>query len=136
MSVITTPIETLHLKSTLRLLPRAVYRSQRIQVFPPNIFSNTSLSSPLRIDPISQGLFILLSSISGVYACWVPAKFTLSSLMVFFNLLYTQLADRGIYGVDMHLIISRRWVWILELIHSRCALWDLSFSILCYVGFE
>jgi len=63
MSVITTPIETLHLKSTLRLLPRAVYRSQRIQVFPPNIFSNTSLSSPLRIDPISQGLFILLSSI-------------------------------------------------------------------------
>ncbi|KAG7546524.1 Bile acid:sodium symporter/arsenical resistance protein Acr3 [Arabidopsis suecica] len=56
MSVITTSIETLHLKSTLRLLPRAVYRSQRIQVFPPNTFSSSSLSSPLRIDPISQGI--------------------------------------------------------------------------------
>ncbi|KAG7541837.1 Bile acid:sodium symporter/arsenical resistance protein Acr3 [Arabidopsis thaliana x Arabidopsis arenosa] len=56
MSVITTSIETLHLKSTLRLLPRAVYRSQRIQVFPPNTFSSFSLSSPLRIDPISQGI--------------------------------------------------------------------------------
>ncbi|VVB12017.1 unnamed protein product [Arabis nemorensis] len=56
MSVIS-PIETLHLKSTLRLLPRCLSRSQRIQVFPPNnIFSNSSLSSPIRIDPISQGV--------------------------------------------------------------------------------
>ncbi|CAA7057571.1 unnamed protein product [Microthlaspi erraticum] len=57
MSVIT-PIETLHLKSTIRLLPRGlphVYRSQRIQFFPINTFSNSSLPSPLRIHPISLG---------------------------------------------------------------------------------
>ncbi|XP_010433982.1 PREDICTED: probable sodium/metabolite cotransporter BASS6, chloroplastic [Camelina sativa] len=53
------PIETvLHVKPTFRLLPRAVYhRSQQIQVFPPinNTFTNSSsLSSPLRIKPVSQ----------------------------------------------------------------------------------
>ncbi|EOA15531.1 hypothetical protein CARUB_v10004948mg [Capsella rubella] len=54
MSVIN-PIGTLHVKPTLGLLPRAVYhRSQQIQVFPPNTFTNSSLSSSLRIEPISQ----------------------------------------------------------------------------------
>ncbi|KAL1201660.1 putative sodium/metabolite cotransporter BASS6 [Cardamine amara subsp. amara] len=58
MSEITTPIETLYLKSTLGRLSRAfpvVHRSQRIHVFPRNTLSTSSLSSPLSIDPVSQG---------------------------------------------------------------------------------
>uniref|UniRef100_A0A1J3DRN9 Putative sodium/metabolite cotransporter BASS6, chloroplastic n=1 Tax=Noccaea caerulescens TaxID=107243 RepID=A0A1J3DRN9_NOCCA len=55
MSVIS-PIETLHLKSTTLdfRFPR-VSRSQRIQLFPINTFSTSSLTSPLRIDSISLG---------------------------------------------------------------------------------
>lgn len=59
MNVITTPKETLHLKSKLRLLPRAStapYRSQRVQLLPLNALSNSSLTSPARIVSLSQGL--------------------------------------------------------------------------------
>ncbi|CAN7081477.1 unnamed protein product [Brassica oleracea var. botrytis] len=58
MNVITTPKETLHLKSKLRLLPRASpapYRSQRVQLLPLNALSNSSLTSPARIVSLSQG---------------------------------------------------------------------------------
>ncbi|CAG7884118.1 unnamed protein product [Brassica rapa] len=58
MNVITTAKETLHLKSKLRLLPRASpapYRSQRVQLLPLNPLSNSSLTSPARIVSLSQG---------------------------------------------------------------------------------
>ncbi|KAJ4899723.1 hypothetical protein Rs2_13674 [Raphanus sativus] len=56
MNTITTPKETLHLKSKLRLLPpRALHRSQRVQLLPLNTFSNSSLISPARIVSLSQG---------------------------------------------------------------------------------
>uniref|UniRef100_A0A1J3IU48 Putative sodium/metabolite cotransporter BASS6, chloroplastic n=1 Tax=Noccaea caerulescens TaxID=107243 RepID=A0A1J3IU48_NOCCA len=55
MSVIS-PIETLHLKSTtLDLRFPRVSRSPRIQFFPINTFSTSSLTPPLRIDSISLG---------------------------------------------------------------------------------
>ena len=59
MNVITIPKETLHLKSKLRLLPRALpapYRSQRVQLLPLNPLSNSSLTYPARIVSLSQGL--------------------------------------------------------------------------------
>ncbi|XP_013595117.1 PREDICTED: probable sodium/metabolite cotransporter BASS6, chloroplastic [Brassica oleracea var. oleracea] len=55
MNVITTPIETLHLKSKHRLLPRALHRSQRVQLLSLNTLSNSSLTSPARIVSLSQG---------------------------------------------------------------------------------
>lgn len=81
MNTITTPKETLHLKSKLRLLPpRALHRSQRVQLLPLNTLSNSSLTSPAHIVSLSQGLDSTFLIVSGLFSYRVLAKSTPFSL--------------------------------------------------------